>query len=67
MPDAADDAALAEQVRAAGLAANPLSPWYMAAPPKKGLLLGFANIVDEADATRVARRLRGALSAPADY
>ena len=67
MPDAADDAALAEQVRAAGLAANPLSPWYMAAPPKKGLLLGFANIVDEADATRVARRLRRALSAGSDH
>lgn len=66
MPDAVDDAALATHVRAAGLAANPLSPWYMAAPPKKGLLLGFANIVDEDDATRVARRLRQALSVGAD-
>jgi GntR family transcriptional regulator/MocR family aminotransferase len=46
------------------LALHPLSPWYIEAKPRQGLLLGFANVLDEADARRVAGILKQALPSP---
>ena len=40
---------------------HPLSRWYVNAKPQQGLLLGFANVVDEKDARRIALKLKGAL------
>jgi GntR family transcriptional regulator/MocR family aminotransferase len=43
-----------DHIRTAGLAPYPLSPWYVNAKPQQGLLLGFANVMDEQDARRLA-------------
>ena len=56
-----NDILLAERAREAGLAMHPLSRWYVNAKPQQGLLLGFANVVDEKDARRIALKLKGAL------
>ncbi|WDZ96233.1 PLP-dependent aminotransferase family protein [Herbaspirillum sp. WKF16] len=56
-----DDVMLAERAHAAGLALHPLSRWYMRGKPRKGFLLGFANVVTEKDAMELATRLRQAL------
>ncbi|ARU03363.1 DNA-binding protein [Comamonas serinivorans] len=61
LADGDSDMALAERARDAGLAVHPLSRWYMAAPPRQGLLMGFANIADEREALRLAGRLQAAL------
>jgi GntR family transcriptional regulator/MocR family aminotransferase len=53
---------LAGRARTAGLAVHPLSRWYINAKPRQGLLLGFANVVDEKDAMRLALRLKQALA-----
>ncbi|MGO4152666.1 MocR-like pyridoxine biosynthesis transcription factor PdxR [Cupriavidus sp. YAF13] len=59
-----DDVAVASRAREAGLAVLPLSIWYangrMQRTPR-GLVMGFANIVDAAEAGRLARTLRGCL------
>ncbi|WP_050465512.1 MocR-like pyridoxine biosynthesis transcription factor PdxR [Herbaspirillum autotrophicum] len=57
-----DDVRLAEQIRSAGLAMHPLSRWYLNAAPQPGLLLGFANVPDEKEATRLALKVRQALA-----
>jgi GntR family transcriptional regulator / MocR family aminotransferase len=61
LADREDDVMLAEHAAAAGLALHPLSPWYIDAKPRQGLLLGFANVLDESDARRVAGILKQAL------
>lgn len=59
-----DDVAVASRARAAGLAVLPLSIWYangrMQRTPR-GLVMGFANIVDAGEAGRLARTLRACL------
>jgi len=62
LADHEDDVKLAEQARAAGLALLPLSRWYINAKPKQGLLLGFANVVDDREAMRLARKLKQAMA-----
>lgn len=55
-----DDRAAAAAVRACGLAAMPLSSYYIGTPRASGLLVSFANLVN-ADAVicRVAKAVRG--------
>ncbi len=60
--DRENDVLLGAQARAAGLAPYPLSRWYMNARPQQGLLLGFANVQDEAEAERLARTLKQAFA-----
>jgi len=59
-----DDVAVASRAREAGLAVLPLSIWYangrMRRTPR-GLVIGFANISDAGEATRLARALRACL------
>lgn len=55
-----DDVTLANLARSAGLALHPLSRWYLDAKPQQGLLLGFANVVDEKDALRLALKIKQA-------
>ena len=62
LADHEDDVGLAERARAAGLALQPLSRWYLCAKPRPGLLFGFANIINENDALRLALTLKQALS-----
>jgi GntR family transcriptional regulator/MocR family aminotransferase len=57
-----DDVMLAGRARTAGLAPHPLSRWYIDAKPRQGLLLGFANVIDEKDAIRLALKLKQALA-----
>ncbi|TAL52826.1 PLP-dependent aminotransferase family protein [Pandoraea sp.] len=59
--DAVDDVAVASRAREAGLAVLPLSIWYAngrAPHSRRGLVMGFANVVDAAQAARLARTLR---------
>ncbi|RQS68199.1 PLP-dependent aminotransferase family protein [Burkholderia sp. Bp8963] len=56
-----DDVAVAERARDAGLAVLPLSIWYAngrTQHARRGLIIGFANIVDAAEARRLAHTLR---------
>jgi GntR family transcriptional regulator/MocR family aminotransferase len=56
-----DDLAIAARAREAGLAVLPLSVWYAnsrAQRTPRGLVMGFANIADAAQADRLARTLR---------
>lgn len=62
LADSERDVVLAEHASAAGLALHPLSRWYTDAPARQGLLLGFANVVDEADALRLALKLKQAIA-----
>jgi GntR family transcriptional regulator / MocR family aminotransferase len=58
-----DDLAVAAHAREAGLAVSALSSWYLHGRTKhtlRGLVLGFANVTDQAEATRLARLLRRA-------
>jgi GntR family transcriptional regulator/MocR family aminotransferase len=58
-----DDLAIATRAREAGLAVSGLSSWYLGARTKRtlrGIVLGFANVADEAEAARLARILRRA-------
>jgi GntR family transcriptional regulator / MocR family aminotransferase len=58
-----DDRAIALRAREAGLAVIALSAWYLGARTKRslrGLVLGFANVVDDSQAARFARILRRA-------
>ncbi|HKR40251.1 MAG TPA: PLP-dependent aminotransferase family protein [Paraburkholderia sp.] len=59
-----DDVAVAARAREAGLAVLPLSIWYANGRTQhtpRGLVMGFANIADAAEAARLARTLRGCL------
>jgi GntR family transcriptional regulator/MocR family aminotransferase len=59
-----DDIAVASRAREAGLAVLPLSIWYAngrAPHTPRGLVMGFANVVDAGEAGRLARTLRGCL------
>ncbi|MFL9895662.1 MocR-like pyridoxine biosynthesis transcription factor PdxR [Paraburkholderia sp. RL17-381-BIF-C] len=59
-----DDVAVASRARDAGLAVLPLSIWYANARAQRtprGLVMGFANIVDAREADRLARMLRACL------
>jgi len=58
LADHEDDVMLADYARNTGLALHPLSRWYIDAKPKRGLLLGFSNVVDEKDAIRLALKLK---------
>lgn len=60
LADGENDVALAEKAREAGLALHPLSRWYIDAIPRQGLLLGFANVIDEPHALRLALALKQA-------
>ena len=60
--DHEDDVLLADRARELGLAMHPLSRWYINAKPQQGLLLGFANVIDEKDARRIAMKLKQAMS-----
>jgi GntR family transcriptional regulator / MocR family aminotransferase len=62
LADHEDDVKLAAQARAAGMALHPLSRWYVNARSKQGLLLGFANVVDDREAMRLARKLKQAMA-----
>ena len=44
LPDHADDVALAAAAAQRGIALRPLSRYYMAGPPKQGLLFGYACV-----------------------
>ncbi|SAL09180.1 GntR family transcriptional regulator [Caballeronia peredens] len=58
-----DDLAIATRAQAAGLAVSGLSSWYLGTRTKRtlrGMVLGFANVVDAAEAARLARMLRRA-------
>ncbi|KUY94787.1 DNA-binding protein [Burkholderia territorii] len=59
-----DDVAVAARAREAGLAVLPLSIWYANSHTRqtpRGLVIGFANIVDANDAQRHANTLRACL------
>jgi GntR family transcriptional regulator/MocR family aminotransferase len=62
LDDHEDDVMLADRARTAGLAMHALSRWYINAKPQQGLLLGFANVIDEKDAMRIALKLKQAMS-----
>lgn len=59
-----DDVAFVSRARDAGLAVLPLSIWYANARTRRtprGLVLGFANVTDAREASRLARTLHGCL------
>jgi len=62
LADHEDDVTLAARARSAGLALHPLSRWYINAKPQQGLLMGFANVIDEKDAIQLASKLKQALT-----
>lgn len=62
LADHENDVLLAEQACVAGLSVHALSRWYIQAKPQQGLLLGFANVLDEDDAMRLAQRLKEVLT-----
>jgi len=62
LADDDNDVRLAERARAAGLAVHPLSCWYVDAEPRQGLLMGFANVMDEKLARQFAQRMREAFA-----
>ncbi|SAK45563.1 GntR family transcriptional regulator [Caballeronia calidae] len=58
-----DDMAMAARAREAGLAVIALSAWYLSGRTKhtlRGIVVGFANVADAAEAARLARMLRRA-------
>jgi GntR family transcriptional regulator / MocR family aminotransferase len=58
-----DDLAIAARARDAGLAVIALSSWYLGGRTRRtlrGLVMGFANVADSAEAARLARMLRRA-------
>jgi GntR family transcriptional regulator/MocR family aminotransferase len=61
--DGTDDVAVAACANPHGFGEQALSRWYMNAPPQSGLVLGFANIVDEDQAMRRALELKRAADA----
>ncbi|MCM2552327.1 PLP-dependent aminotransferase family protein [Burkholderia glumae] len=63
LDDAEDDRLLAQRAKSRNLAVEPLSGRYIEAPPKKGLLLGFANVKSQEKALALARELKAAIEA----
>jgi GntR family transcriptional regulator/MocR family aminotransferase len=61
LADHEDDVKIANAARLFNLAVYPLSQWYINAKPKKGLLLGFANVTDKDQAARLAMILKQAM------
>lgn len=57
LPLGDDDVPLAAAALAQGLAAEALSHWRLQASPEAGLLMGFANFSNAADATAAVARL----------
>ncbi|BAN27956.1 MocR-like pyridoxine biosynthesis transcription factor PdxR [Caballeronia insecticola] len=58
-----DDLAIAARAQELGLAVSGLSSWHIGARTKRslrGMVLGFANVADAAEAARLARMLRRA-------
>ncbi|KXU87751.1 DNA-binding protein [Caballeronia megalochromosomata] len=58
-----DDMAMAARARETGLAVLALSAWYLNGRTKhtlRGIVVGFANVADAAEAARLARMLRRA-------
>jgi GntR family transcriptional regulator/MocR family aminotransferase len=60
--DHEDDVLLAERARAAGFAMHALSRWYINAKPQQGLLIGFANVLDDKHAMQLALKLKQAIA-----
>jgi GntR family transcriptional regulator/MocR family aminotransferase len=56
LPEIAADVEIAQRAMSTGLGVAPLSPWYVQAIPKKGLLLGVTNL-DERRLPTDCRRL----------
>lgn len=61
LADQENDVKIADRARVANLAVYPLSRWYINAKPKKGLLLGFANVIDKNQAVQLAMALKQAM------
>lgn len=59
---AIDDRQAASRAQTLGLAVQPLSAWYLAAPPQRALLMGFTNVRDEEEARNLAKRVAQALA-----
>ncbi|MDR5761005.1 PLP-dependent aminotransferase family protein [Caballeronia sp. LZ035] len=58
-----DDLAIVARAQEAGVGVSALSAWHIGARTKRmlrGVVLGFANVADEAEAARLARLLRRA-------
>jgi GntR family transcriptional regulator/MocR family aminotransferase len=60
--DDLDDIAMARRARDAGFAVHALTAWRNGTPGRRGLLMGFTNIRDEAEARRLVADLVQALS-----
>jgi GntR family transcriptional regulator/MocR family aminotransferase len=58
LADHENDVLVDERARAVGIAMHPLSRWYINAKPRQGLLMGFANVPDEREAMRLAKKLK---------
>jgi GntR family transcriptional regulator/MocR family aminotransferase len=52
-----DDVAMARRAQEAGFAVHALTAWRNGVPGRRGLLMGFTNIRDEADARRLVAEL----------
>ena len=58
LPPGTDDRAIVTAARQVGLSMEALSGWYLQAPTRSGLLMGFTNVAQASDATQIAHRLR---------
>jgi GntR family transcriptional regulator/MocR family aminotransferase len=56
-----DDVGMARRAREAGFAVHALTAWRNGVPGRRGLLMGFTNVRDEAEARRLVADLVGAL------
>ncbi|WP_434518470.1 PLP-dependent aminotransferase family protein [Pseudomonas sp. NFX1] len=52
-----NDIEIARRARAVGVAVEPLSEWYLGGARRRGVVVGFTNIVSVGQAGRVAERL----------
>ncbi|EEF24990.1 conserved hypothetical protein [Ricinus communis] len=55
--DDLDDVVLASRARTAGFAVHALTTWRNGAPGRRGLLMGFTNVRDRAEADRLVADL----------
>lgn len=63
IPDDLDDLAMARRAREAGFSIHSLTGWRRGAPGRRGLLMSFTNLRDQAEADRVVGELMRALKA----
>jgi GntR family transcriptional regulator/MocR family aminotransferase len=56
-----DDVGMARRAQEAGFAVHALTAWRNGVPGRRGLLMGFTNVRDEAEARRLVADLVGAL------